>query len=289
MCFFDITTAKTHYAVDFAELRGRLGRMTLYMYHIPVCPFSQRVEILLSLKGLSDEVSFNTVDITKPRPDFLLELTKGTTAMPVIDVPGKTAIKESMVILRMIEEMFPEPPIARTDPHEHALESLLVEKAGAFTGAGYMMVMNQDADKRDNFRDRMLGHYRDMNDILVNYAPGHTFFFDRFGWSEVIFTPMFMRFWFLEYYEDFELPEGKDYDRVRRWREACLAEPHAQQVTPEQISKLYYDYARGAGNGALPEGRSVSTFTFKPHWTNRPMPPKDKYGPGATDEVLGLV
>ncbi|MBT8414598.1 MAG: glutathione S-transferase N-terminal domain-containing protein, partial [Boseongicola sp.] len=42
--------------------------MTLSMYHIPVCPFSQRVEILLSLKGLSDEVDFHTVDITKPRP-----------------------------------------------------------------------------------------------------------------------------------------------------------------------------------------------------------------------------
>ena len=259
------------------------------MYHIPVCPFSQRVEILLSLKGLTDQVEFHTVDITKPREAFLLEMTKGTTALPVIDVPGKTAIKESMVILRMIEDMFPDPPVARRDPYEHALESLLVEKQGAFTGAGYGMVMNQDPDKRDDFRDRMLGHYRAMNQILVDYAPGETFFFDRFGWSEVIFTPMFMRFWFLEYYEGFELPDGAEYDRVRRWREACLAEPHAQQVTPEQINKLYYDYALGAGNGALPEGRAVSTFTFEPDWPTRPMPPRDKYGPGATDAELGLI
>lgn len=263
--------------------------MAISMYHIPVCPFSQRVEILLSLKGLSDAVNFHTVDITRPRPDFLMELTKGTTTMPVIDIPGKTAIKESMVILRMIEQMFPDPAVARRDPHEHALESLLVEKQGGFTGAGYMMVMNQDPDKRDDFRDAMLKRYREINDILVNYAPGETFFFDRFGWAEVVFTPMFMRFWFLEYYEDFDLPAGKDYDRVRRWREACLAEPHAQQVTPEQINKLYYDYARGAGNGALPEGRSVSTFTFEPDWPGRPMPPKDKHGPGASDAELGLV
>jgi glutathione S-transferase len=179
--------------------------------------------------------------------------------------------------------------VARSDPYEHALESLLVEKQGAFTGAGYGMVMNQDPDKRDEFRDRMLGLYREMNDILVDYAPGETFFFDRFGWSEVIFTPMFMRFWFLEYYEGFELPDGAEYNRVRRWREACLAEPHAQQVTPEEINKLYYDYARGAGNGALPEGRAVSTFAFEPDWPTRPMPPRDKYGPGATDAELGLL
>jgi len=229
------------------------------------------------------------VDITKPRPAYLLKLTKGTTAMPVIDVPGRTAIKESMVILRMIEGMYPDPPVARADPYEHALESLLVEKQGAFAGAGYMMVMNQDVDKKDEFRDRILGIYREMNEILANYATGDTFFFDRFGWSEVIFTPLFMRFWFLEYYEGFELPEGLEYDRVRVWRAACLAEPHAQQVSFDQIAKLYYDYALGAGNGALPEGRRVSTFAFTPDWANRPMPPRDKYGSAASDAALGLL
>ena len=95
--------------------------------------------------------------------------------------------------------------------------------------------------------------------------------------------------WFAPQNPGFELPDGAEYDRVRRWREACLAEPHAQQVTPEEINKLYYDYARGAGNGALPEGRAVSTFAFEPDWRQRPMPPRDKYGPGATDAELGLL
>jgi glutathione S-transferase len=42
---------------------------------------------------------------------------------------------------------------------------------------------------------------------------------------------------------------------VRRWRDACLAHLAAQQVTEERIVKLCYDYARGAGNGALLPGR----------------------------------
>ena len=263
--------------------------MTMRLHHIPVCPFCQRVEILLSLKGAPGAVDYNVIDITKPRPDFLLELTKGTSAMPVIEIPGKTAVKESMVILRMIEDMFPEPGVVRRDPHEHALESLLVAKQEAFTISGYVMVMNQDTDKTDDCRNRHLKLYREMNDILVNYAPGDTFFFDRFGWAEVIFTPMFQRFWFLEYYEGFELPQGGEFDRVRRWRAACLGDAHAQQVTFDQIVKLYYDYALGKGNGALPEGRSVSTFAFEPGWQTRPMPPRDKYGPRATDAQLGLI
>ena len=42
------------------------------VYHIPVCPFSQRLEILLALRGLTDAVEFRVVDITKPRdPDLL--------------------------------------------------------------------------------------------------------------------------------------------------------------------------------------------------------------------------
>ena len=44
------------------------------IYHIPVCPFSQRVEILLALKGLSDTVRFEAVDITRPRaPELLVQ------------------------------------------------------------------------------------------------------------------------------------------------------------------------------------------------------------------------
>ena len=43
------------------------------LHHIPICPFSQRLEILLHLKGLSDAVDFSVVDITVPRDLRLLE------------------------------------------------------------------------------------------------------------------------------------------------------------------------------------------------------------------------
>jgi len=63
-----------------------------------------------------------------------------------------------------------------------------------------------------------------------------------------------------------------------------VAHPAAQQVTKEEIVKVYYDYARGAGNGALLPGRDRSSFVFEPPWSSRPWPPKDKYAPAA----LGL-
>ena len=259
------------------------------IYHIPVCPFSQRVEILLELKGLRGAVEFRVVDITKPRDPALLALSRGTTALPIMDLGQGRVLKESLVILRYIEEAFAEPRIARADPYERGIERLMIDRAGAFTMAGYLMAMNRDRDQAAAKRDELLGHYAWLDDFLRHHNPDGTFLFDTFGLADLVYTPMFMRFWFLDYYEGFALPQGADFARVRRWHDACIAHPAAQQVTYEEIVKLYYDYAIGLGNGALPEGRSRSSFVFAPHWRDRPMPPRDKYDRIASDAELGLV
>ena len=259
------------------------------IYHIPVCPFSQRVEILLELKGLKEAVEFRVVDITKPRESHLVALSRGTTALPIMDLGGGRVLKESLVILRYADEAFPLPQVARTDPYERGVERLTIERAGDFTMAGYLMVMNRDRAKAEENRQALLGHYAWLDDFLRHHNPGGTYLFDDFGLADLVYTPMFMRFWFLDYYEGFDLPDTPDFARVRRWRDACVAHPAAQQVCFDQIVKLYYDYAVGSGNGALPEGRSVSSFTFEPDWPERPMPPRDKYDRIASDAELGLV
>ncbi|MBO6900715.1 MAG: glutathione S-transferase family protein [Rhizobiaceae bacterium] len=259
------------------------------VYHIPVCPFSQRVEILLALKGLRDEVEFRVVDITRPRDPDLLRKTRGTTALPVLELPDGRILKESLVILDYFDETLGTGTIRRADPYERAVERLLIAREGPFTGAGYMFVMNQDPAARDTHNEKLLGLYAGIDDFLREHNPDGVFLFDRFGLAEAVFTPMFMRFWFLDYYEEFELPADRKYERVRIWRDACLEHPDAQQVSREEIVKLYYDYAFGAGNGALLDGREKSSFVFEPHWRERPWPPRRKYAGHAGDAELGLV
>jgi glutathione S-transferase len=259
------------------------------VHHIPVCPFCQRLEILLALKGAPDALRFSVVDITVPRPPWLLALTRGTTALPVLDLGDGRVMKESLVILDYLDAVVPGPRIARADPWERAVEAMLTRLEGDFGAAGYTLVMNQDHAQRDALRDRLLALYARIDDFLVAHAPDRSYLFDDFGWAEAVFTPLLMRFWFLDYYEGFALPDEPRFARVRRWREACLAHPAAQQVTKEQIVKLYYDYAQGAGNGALLPGRAKSSFAFEPHWRTRPWPPADKYGHAATDAELGLA
>jgi len=260
----------------------------LAVYHIPVCPFCQRLEILLSLKGRTGDVSFRVVDVTRPRPDWLLRKTRGSTALPIMESAEGRVIKESLVILQYLEDVYPERAVAQRDPYRRAVEGMLTRMEAEFCNQGYAFVMNQSPERRDALREGMLGQYARLNDFLVEHAPAGPFLYEEFGWAETVFTPLFMRFWFLEYYEDFRLPEESGYARVREWRDACVSHPAARQVTKEQIVKLYYDYAKGAGNGALLAGRRRSSFAFEPDWRARPWPPKSKYHHSATDEELGL-
>lgn len=258
----------------------------LTIYHIPGCPFSERVEIMAELKGLA--LKDVEIDISKPRPEWLLAKSGGTTALPLLDVENGETLKESMVILRYLEQLHPEPAVAHPDPFKHAVEGMLAELSGSFSGAGYRMILNRDAAKRDEMRAAVDAEFGKVDAFLNRYATGQDFLFeDRFGWAEVAFTPMFKRLWFLEYYEAYEVPA--QFVRVLRWREACTSHPAAAHRTYEELMKLYYDYSQGGGNGRIPEGRKVSSFAPECDWRKRPMPPRDKWGMAASDEELGLI
>jgi glutathione S-transferase len=254
------------------------------VHHIPVCPFSQRLEILLALKGCSDAVAFQVVDITRPRDPALLALTCGSATLPVMQTE-RGALKESLVILRPRR---PSTHRSRTDARERTVEAMLIALEGPLTAAGYRLVMNQNPAQREALHADMLAQYAILNTALNLHNPNGVFLFERFGLAECVFAPLFARFWFLDYYEDFDLP-ADTLTRVRCWRDACLAHPAAQQVSREEVVKSYYDYAKGCGNGALPPGRRVSSFAFSPHWRTRPWPPRDKYGLSASDAELGVL
>lgn len=258
------------------------------IHHIPVCPFSQRLEILLELKGARGEVDFRVVDITQPRPQWLLQRMRGSTALPMMETPEGVVLKESLILLDYLDEVMPGPRIARASPLERAVERMLIAKEGRFAATGYGYLMNREPAKAGQLHAQHLDCYAQMDEFLREHNPDGVWLFEEFGMAEAVFTPLFMRFWFLEYYEDFALPEEPRFERVRRWRDACLAHCAVQQVTREEIVKLYYDYAQGVGNGGLAPGRGRSSFAMEPDWRSRPWPPRDKFRP-TTDAELGLL
>jgi glutathione S-transferase len=107
------------------------------VHHIPVCPFSQRLEILLELKGLHEAVEFKTVDITVPRPPVLQAKMGNTTSLPVLErADDGSIVKESLVILDLLEDRFPDPAVRQVDPARRAIENEFIKSAEGFTRAG---------------------------------------------------------------------------------------------------------------------------------------------------------
>jgi glutathione S-transferase len=265
---------------------ARPSSQKLTLYHIPACPFSERVEILMALKGLGELIEDQEIDISQPRPEWLLRKTGGATALPAFDVPEGT-LRESMVILRYLEDRFPETPIVQHGPYRHAIESMLIVAAGNLSAAGYKMIANRDRAQRDALSAAVDDQYAQLDAFLQRHATSSPFLFENFGWAEVAVTPLLKRLWFLDYYESYEIPTR--LSRVRAWREACVAHVATQGRTFEEIIKCYYDYSQGTGGGRLVPGRNMSSFALTPHWSTRPMPPRDKWDRSASDHELGLI
>lgn len=257
------------------------------IYQIPLCPFCQRVEILLSLKRTS--LLSVLVDGTSPRPDAFLKLTGGSTQCPVLET-GSLVLKESIVIMEYLDDKLAGPKVLRKKSSERAIERMLIRKESALVEAGYRLLMNQDKDIRTKLIEKLLECFSELNKFLLNYAKGTVFLFERFGFSEAVFSPFFLRFKaFLKYFEDFDLPNTPEYSRVITWMNACLDDDVCAGVSEEEIVKAYYDYALGFGNGLIPAGRTKSSFSLFPSWKFRPMPPKAKYEESASDKDLGLL
>ena len=157
--------------------------MSLHVHHIPVCPFSQRLEILLELKGSRAAVQFSVVDITQPRPEGLLRKTGGSTALPVLETADGRVLRESLVLMQYLDSLLPGPAVARHDPYERAVESLLTGLEGELVGRGYTWVMNQDPARRETLRQALLETYAKISAFLAQHAPQGPFLLERFGWA----------------------------------------------------------------------------------------------------------
>jgi len=266
------------------ECTVTLDQFTLY--HFPGCPFSERVETLLALKGHEGALRDVIVDISAPRPGWLLEKTGGVSTLPALETPAGILV-ESTAILRFLDRVVDGPRIVHADPYRHAIEEMLAALSAPLSAAGYKMILNRDRAASSALAREVDAAFARIDAFLIRHATAGTFLNEGFGWAEIMLTPAMKRLYFLEYYENYAIDPA--LQRVVAWRAACLAHPACQAHGREEIIKLYHDYSRGFGGGRIPDNRKISSYTIDPHWSQRPMPPRDKWAETVTDADLGLI
>ena len=113
----------------------------------PRCPYCARVRIVLAEKGIEHERV--EVDLAN-RPQWLLDLNPPRGRVPVLD-----GLPESNVIMELLEETHPEPPLLPADAAARAQARLLVHRFDANLGDDYYAFRRGDPNELSAKLDRL--------------------------------------------------------------------------------------------------------------------------------------
>lgn len=246
---------------------------TLTIYSMWACPYAQRTRILLDLKQIA--YALKEIDLTKPRPEWFLAMNP-SGKVPVLEHAGRI-LNESSLINEYLDEVFPATPAYPRDPFERFAARTLVEFCNSrFAPNMYRALMEQDNARREKSQKQAAADWLALESLLERFDARETGNPSVFGIAELTFAPFFERYVLNAYYWEFDPAKQPGLPRVTRWREAILGHPSVKKtgLAPEDYIKLYEDYAYGFSNGAIPDGRSRSSFDLSAPLSERPLPPR---------------
>ncbi|MCW5695555.1 MAG: glutathione S-transferase family protein [Bauldia sp.] len=207
-------------------------RLTLVSTHL--CPFVQRVSIVLSEKGIPFERVY--VDLAD-KPDWFVRLSPlGKVPLLRIERPpgAEVVLFESAVISEFLEETEPEPPLHPADPLERALHRGWMEFSSSVFADLWAIQTAADSEtlaaRTGVFRDRMLR----LEDVLTT---GPYFAGDRFSLVDAFFAPALRTVSALNAITEADLLPTAP--RLAAWSRAVLARPSVISAVPaDYLSRL---------------------------------------------------
>ena len=98
---------------------------------------------------------------------------------------------------------FPQPTVPQSDHYRRAVEHMMTHgRQSSAARRAMCSSWNQNPERREALRE----HAEALRGLNVDgHAPDGTYLFDDFGWAGAELFTVLVR-WFLEYYEDFDLP-----------------------------------------------------------------------------------
>jgi glutathione S-transferase len=212
-----------------------------------VCPFAQRSRMALLEKG----VDFDLTEIDlRNKPDWFLKVSP-YGKVPVLRHDGNV-VYESAVINEYIEEVFPDPPLMPRDPARRAQARIWIDHCNTrFVPTFYKLLLAQDADRRDELRDKLEAELRFMERHGLDKMSGDGPFWMGANVSLVDLTyyPFFERFVVASHYRGAKIPS--DCPRLRAWLDAVKERDSARDTgnPPDYYIPRYAKYADGSARG----------------------------------------
>ncbi len=177
------------------------------LYDADRCPYCARVRIYLAEKGVPHEVV--AVDLSD-RPAWLYEKNP-VGKVPVLE-EDDVCVPESAVIMELLEERYPEPPLLPADPLDRALARLYVwNHDTAFTNAYYAARRGEDGAD-----ERLAGNLDALDSTLAArpYLNG-----SEYGFADIAWFPWLPR---AQAYLDLDLSR---YPAVADWLDRLAERP----------------------------------------------------------------
>jgi glutathione S-transferase len=218
------------------------------IFSAAVCPFAQRSRMMLLQKQVEFEVT--EIDLNN-KPDNFSEISP-YGKVPVLK-HGTNRVWESTIVNEYLEEVFPEPPMMPTDPGLRALARIWIDFANTkFTPAFYKLLLSQDAEAQQDWRDEMTRHLRFIEkEALAKLSGEGPFWFGKtLSLVDISYYPWFERWPALEHYRGLSVPQ--DCPRLLQWWQAMEQQPCVQATKQpgEYHIQQYVKYAQGTAAGA---------------------------------------
>lgn len=224
---------------------GTPAALTLVSHAL--CPYVQRVAIVLLEKGLAFER--RTIDLARKPGWFLAISPLGKT--PVLQVRGESLF-ESSVICEYLEEVAM-PALHPQDPLERARHRAWMEFGSAvLNGIGAFYAAPSEAALQARAQDLRARFVQLEEALEKRESAGHYFAGAEFGMVDAVFGPVFRYFDVIDTVPgvaDFALWQG--LPRVANWRAALAARASVQQAVDA-------NYAEGLRAFLLARGSALS-------------------------------
>ncbi|NJK28814.1 MAG: glutathione S-transferase family protein [Acaryochloris sp. RU_4_1] len=215
------------------------------IYSAKVCPYAQRVRMVL----LTKEIEFESIEIDlHNKPDWFAEVSP-YGKVPVIQ-HGENRIWESGIINEYLEEVFPDPPLMPQNPGLKAITRIWIDFANTkFTPAFYKLLLSQDTQQQKTWRNELHQHLLFIENEGFRKLSGTDSYWlgDAISLIDLSFYPWFERWIALEHYRGLTLPA--ECTRLKAWLEIMRQHP-AVQATAQSPEFYLQDYAQYANNQA---------------------------------------